>query len=217
MQRWKWGRRWYEENTPTDDEQGKKWEGRICSTKANVIINWYEFSLNNGLLYYPHKICIKHTNNSLTESFHVLGKTTGTWAMLSVMMLTSAHCFFSCSLFLRFLGISKLAGTPLVCLSAKMLHSPGTVRKILQHYRPISVTLSSAQLLLELTGKKKAWDWKRNMTKLGKTVKVCISEQKQLQKLTPLPSSRLLLLTWENNILEAQVDIRRKWSSSHIF
>lgn len=69
----------------------------------------------------------------------------------------------------------------------------------------------------ELTGKKKAWDRKRSMTKLGKTVKVCISEQKQLQKLTPLPASRLLLLAWENNILEAQVDIRRKRSSSHIF
>lgn len=125
--------------------------------------------------------------------------------------------FFLAAFFLGFLGISKQAETPLFCLSAKMLHSPGTVRKISQHYRPISVTLSSAQLLLELTGKKKAWDWKRSMTKLGKTVKVCISEQKQLQKLTPLPSSRLLLLAWENNILEAQVDIRRKRSSSHIF
>lgn len=129
----------------------KKWEGRICSTKANVIINWYEFSLNNGLLYYPHKICIKHTNNSLTESFHVLGKTTGTWAMLSVMMLTSAHCFFSLRLFLEIFGNFKTGWNhALFCLSAKRLHSPGTVRKISQHYRPISVTLSSAQLLLAI-------------------------------------------------------------------
>lgn len=204
--------------------KGKKWEGRICSTKANVIINWYEFSLNNGLLYYPHKICIKNTNNSLTESFHVLGKTTGTWAMLSVMMLTSAHCFF----FLQpFFGDfwefqNRLEPRSLLFVCKKATQSRNCQKDFATLQTDISdIEFSSAFISdwipWELTGKKKAWDRKRSMTKLGKTVKVCISEQKQLQKLTPLPASRLLLLAWENNILEAQVDIRRKRSSSHIF
>lgn len=203
--------------------KGKKWGGRICSTKANVIINWYEFSLNNGLLYYPHKICIKNTNNSLTESFHVLGKTTGTWAMLSVMMLTSAHCFFSCSLFLEIFGNFKTGWNhALLFVCKKATQSRNCQKDFTTLHTDFSdIEFSSAFISdwipWELTSKKKAWDRKRSMTKLGKTVKVCISEQKQLQKLTPLPASWLLLLAWENNILEAQVDIRRKRSSSHIF